>query len=426
MTRVDAAALAAAALSLAAWTALLALGARTRRAMLRLDGPAPDAAGLPAVTAVVPCRNEAADVEGCVRSLLAQDLPEVRVVAVDDRSTDATGAILDRIARDDARLEVVHVRELPPGWLGKNHACAAGARRARGEWLLFTDGDVVFEPDALRRALDAALRRGLGHLAVAPAFVAPGFAERAFVTAFAALLAPAVRVWDLPRPGTRAHFGVGAFNLVRRDGYERAGGHARVAMEVVDDVKLGLLLRRSGVPQGAAESGGLVSVRWQRGFLPSVLGLVKNAFAAVEYRLELALAAAAGGALLGAVPPAVLALGPGPWPRAVAGAALAVAFAHHAASARRLARGSGAEGILAPACALLLGAVVLGSALAARWRGAVVWRGTWYGLGEVRAGCLREADLPAEGAAGWPDPPPSRAPPDSAGDADPGARARVR
>lgn len=390
-----------AAASLAAWAALLALGLRTRRAMLRLDPAAPGP--LPSVTAVVPCRDEAAGVEACVRSLLAQDVPGLRVVAVDDRSRDGTGAILDRLAREDARLEVVRVEALPPGWLGKNHACAAGARRAAGEWLLFTDGDVVLAPDAVRGALAVALRHGLGHLAVVPRFVAPGFAERAFVTAFAALLSPAARIWDLPRAGTRAYFGIGAFNLVRRAAYEAAGGHARIAMEVVDDVKLGLLLRRSGVPQGVADSEGRVAVRWQHGFLPSVLGLVKNAFSAVEYRPGAAAAAAAGGALLGAVPPIVALAGPGPLARALAGAALLAALLHHGSSARRLARGSGAEGLLAPACALLLGAVVLGSAIAARWRGAVVWRGTRYGLREVRAGCLREADLPSAGAAGWPD-----------------------
>jgi hypothetical protein len=397
---VTALAVAAAAASLAAWAALAVLGIRTRRAMLRLDAGMP--APLAAVTAVVPCRDEASGVEACVRSLLAQDLPDLRVVAVDDRSGDETGAILDRLAVEDARLEVVHVETLPPGWLGKNHACATGARRASGEWILFTDGDVVFEADALRRALSVARSRGLGHLAVVPRFVAPGFAERAFVTAFAALLSPAVGIWDLRRPGTRAYFGIGAFNLVRRADYEGAGGHARIAMEVVDDVKLGLLLRRSGVPQGVADSEGRVSVRWQHGFLPSVLGLVKNAFSAVEYRLGSALVAAAGGALLGAVPVATAILGPGAAPRAIGAAALAASFVHHGVSARRLARGSGAEGLLAPACTLLLGAVVLGSAVAARWRGAVVWRGTRYGLDDVRAGCLRAADLPPEGAAGWP------------------------
>lgn len=401
MTALAVVAVVAAAAALAGWARHAWRGWADRRALVRL--PPAGAGPLPAVTVVVPCRDEARGVEGALRSLLAQDLAGLQIVAVDDRSADGTGEILDRLAARDARLEVLHVDALPAGWLGKNHACQAGARRARGAWILFTDADVVFAPDALRRALSAALRHRLGHLAVVPRFVAPGFLERAFVTAFAALLAPFVGVRDLRRAGTRAYFGVGAFNLVRRDAYDRAGGHARLPLEVVDDVKLGLLLRRSGVPQGVADSGGLVSVRWQHGFVPSVLGLVKNAFAALEYRPLRAIGAAALGIAAGAAPIALLVLGPGSLVRALAAAALAVAVLHHAEAARRLSGASGLEGLLMPACAVLLSAVVLASAVATGARGGVVWRGTHYPLEQVRAGCLRDEELPASGAAGWPE-----------------------
>lgn len=393
-----------AAAALLGWAWLLWLGVRTRRALLRLDDRDGDVARLPGVTAVVPCRNEARDVEAALSSLLAQELPDLRVVAVDDRSTDGTGAILDRLAARDGRLEVIHVAALPPGWLGKNHACATGAARARSEWILFTDGDVVFAPDALRRAVVLALRRGLGHLAVVPRFLAPGFAERAFVTAFASLLGPALRIWELPVPGTRAYFGVGAFNLVHRAEYQAAGGHARIAMEVVDDVKLGLLLRRSGVPQGVADGEGRVAVRWQVGFAASVLGLVKNAYAAVEYRLAAALGAAALGAFAALAPPLLTLLAPSAAARTLALAALLLSLLHHATWARRFARASGAEGLLLPVCLLLLAAVVLASGVATRLRGVLVWRGTAYRLEDVRAGSLREADLPPSRAAGWPSP----------------------
>ena len=389
----------AAALALLAWIRLAVLGVTGRAAMLRL--PPRSGGAIPSVTAVVPCRDEAAGVERAMRSVLAQELVELQVVAVDDRSTDGSGAILDRLAAGDPRLEILHMEALPGGWLGKNHACHAGALRARGEWILFTDADVVFAPDALRRAVEVARAHGLGHLAVAPRFVAPGFLERAFVTAFAALLAPLVRIADLRRPGTRAYFGVGAFNLVRRDAYERAGGHRRLPLEVVDDIKLGLLLRRSGVAQGVARSDGLVSVRWQHGFVPSVLGLVKNAFAALEYRPGLAVAGALAGAFAGAAPLAIVLLGPGALARALAAAALAVAIAHHAATARELSGASGAEGLLMPACAVLLSGVVLASAVVAWVRRGVVWRGTHYPLERIRAGCLRDEDLPASGAVGW-------------------------
>ena len=360
----------------------------------------------PSLSVVVPCRNEAAGVEAAVRSLLDQALPSLEVVAVDDRSEDATGAILDRLAAGDPRLSVVHVQALPPGWLGKNHALQAGGDRARGEWILFTDGDVVFAPGALARALAFAGARGLGHLAGVPRFVAPGFWERAFVTGFAAFGALAFRVHQLPRPGTAAFVGVGAFNLVRAADWRRVGGHRPLRLEVVDDVKLGLVLRRSGVPQGAVLAGPLVRVRWQAGFLPSALGLVKNAFAGCEYRPLVAVGAAL--ALLAAgLGPALLAaaaLGAGDGPAAgLALGALAVTLVVHANVARRTGGGSGLEGLAFPPMIALLAGVLLWSALLAGWRGGVRWRGTFYPLADLRAGAVREADWPRARAAGWPD-----------------------
>jgi hypothetical protein len=392
--------LAAAGGAAVAWAHLAWLGVRTHRALGRLDHTLPGGSP-PSLSVVVPCRNEARGVESAIRSLLAQDLPDLEVVAVDDRSTDGTGAILDRLAGEDGRLAVVHVAGLPAGWLGKNHACHAGALRARGEWLLFTDGDVVFAPGSLSRALAHARALGVGHLVAVPRFVAPGLWERAFVTFFAALGSNAFRVFELSRPGTRAFVGVGAFNLVRRDAYRSVGGHERLALEVVDDVKLGLLLRRSGVPQAAVQSAGLVAVRWQHGFFPSVLGLVKNAFAATEYRLFVAAAAAGGLAFLGVAPLAAALLAPGGAARALGLAGLALGAGVHGAVARRTAGASGIEGVLFPPCALLLAGVLVASAVAASLRGAVVWRGTRYPLDRLRAGCLRMAQLPASAAPGW-------------------------
>ena len=388
------------------WFGVLLQALRTDRALTGLPDLPPDP-DPPSVSVVVPCRNEARGVVAAVRSLLSQDLPALEVVAVDDRSEDATGALLDALAAEDRRLTVVHVAALPDGWLGKNHALQAGGERARGEWLLFTDGDVVFAPDALRRALAFARRHGLGHVAAAPRFVAPGFLERAFVSGFACFASLAFRVADLPRAGTRGHIGVGAFNLVRREAWRRVGGHRRLALEVVDDVKLGLLLRRSGVPQGALSAGPLVSVRWQHGFLPSVLGLLKNAFAACEFRLGLAAAAAGVVLLLGAGPLAVallaLATGHGA-AAALAGLAVLLAGAIHGGVARRVAGGSGAEGLLWPLAALLLAGVIAGSAALCWWRGGVVWRGTRYPLAVLRRGVVRAGDWPASGAVGWPRP----------------------
>jgi hypothetical protein len=401
---------AAAALLLLGWLRVLWLARLADLALPRL-ADLPEDPDPPSLSVVVPCRNEAAGVEPAVRSLLAQDLPGLEVVAVDDRSEDATGAILDRLAAADRRLTVVHLTALPEGWLGKNHAMEAGGRQARGEWLLFTDGDVVFGPGALSRALGFARANGLGHVAAAPRFLAPGLLERAFVTGFAAFGSLAFRVHQLRRPGTAGFVGIGAFNLVRRADWERVGGHRRLRLEVVDDVKLGLVLRRSGVPQGALLAGPLVSVRWQEGFVRSVTGLVKNAFAATEYRPLVAAGAAAAFLVVGLAPlllaAAALAAGV-PLAAGLALAALLLGLLLHGAVARQTADASGVEGLLFPLVTTLLAAVLLWSALLAGWRGGVRWRGTLYPLADLRAGAVREQDWPQARAAGWPGPAPPR------------------
>ncbi|HEY7515962.1 MAG TPA: glycosyltransferase, partial [Vicinamibacteria bacterium] len=358
--------------------------ARMTRWLPRLGRAAPESRGdrpWPLVTIVVPARNEAAAVEAAVRSLLAQDYPRHEVFAVDDRSTDSTGAILDHLADEDPRLRVIHVSTLPQGWLGKNHACQLAGAEARGDWLLFTDGDVSFAPETLRRAIAVAEERGLGHLVAFPEMVAPGFLERAFVTAFGLLLSLKCRSWDLGRSATSGYVGFGAFNLVRREAWERIGGHRRLAFEVLDDLKLGLILRRSGVRQGVAEAFGLVRVRWQRGFRSSLGGLMKNAFAGTEWSWRQALSLAATLALLGLGPVVSLLLwSPPPGGRELAAAALGGWMLVHGITARKMAGGTGFEGLLFPGAVLALVGVLLASALRASITGGITWRDTRYPL----------------------------------------------
>ena len=361
-------------------------------------------AGWPAVSVIVPSRNEEGAVEAATRALLAQDYPSLEVVAIDDRSTDATGRLLDALAARDERLAVHHVTTLPPGWLGKNHAMAVGADVARGEWLLFTDADVLFAPDVLKRAVAFACRHRLGHLVAFPHLIAPGFLERAFVTTFGLFANLVFQVWDLQRPGSRAFVGVGAFSLVRRDAYVAVGGHKALAFEVVDDAKLGLILRRSGVPQGALDSGGLVRVRWQQGFVASLNGLIKNAFAGLEWSLPRAVGFALALPVFTTAPGVIAFLAGSPATKALAAWATLVPMLMGGAVARRAIGGTGVEGVMLPLCGPLLSIVALASAALALWRRGIVWRGTFYPLAELRRGCVREGDWPLAGAVGWPVP----------------------
>ena len=385
------------------WSMALAGALWVRARLPRLsDLPDTSADGRwPRLSVVVPSRDEAAGVERATLSLLDQDYPGLEIVAVDDRSTDATGRILDGLASRHERLSVVHVRELPEGWLGKNHASHVGASAASGEWLLFTDGDVVFHAGALRRAMSYALSRGLGHLAVVPQLVAPQFLERAFVAAFTLLMSLKFQVWKLGRPRTGAYIGLGAFNLVRREDYERVGGHRRLAMEVVDDLKLGLVLRRSGVRQGVLLSGGLVAVRWSRGVVATARGLLKNSFAGVEWRWRQMLYVQLVVVIAALLPVLAVLAAPLPSLRLFALVPVMLALGLHAGTARRLTGGSGLEGLVYVLTDLVLVAVGLWSAASATLRGGIEWRGTRYPLEGLRKGCVRERDWPVSSAVGW-------------------------
>lgn len=370
-------------------------------------GPHP--AVWPRVSVIVPCRNEAAGVVAAVSSLLAQDYPDLEIVAVNDRSEDETGALLDGLAAQHARLTVLHIRTLPEGWLGKIHAVHAGARRATGEWLLFTDGDVVFAPDALKRSVAFATAHGLGHFVALPKFIADGFLERAFLATFALALSAKLDPAKLSVPKSRAFVGVGAFGLVHRDAYARIRGHERLAFEVADDLKLGLLLRRHGVAQGCLDADGLVSVRWQNGLLATMRGLEKNAFAGCEWHGTLAALAVLLVMASTLLPylPLVLPLAPATHPLAVIAAVLPLIAV--GLSARRVSGGSGLEGFLAPLATLALAGVIAWSSVLALARGGVLWRGRFYPLDQLRRNCVREWSMSAAAAVGWtPPPPPQR------------------
>src|SRR3989475_5681316 len=183
---------------------------------------------LPSLTILATAKDEADRVEGAARSLLAQDYPGATILVVDDRSTDLTGKILDRLAREDPRLRVVHVGSLPEGWIGKCHALARGAEATDSEWILFTDADVTLAPEAARRAVSPAVRYGWDHVAAGPAMRLESIGEAVFVSAFMVIFNGSQRPWLASDPRRKNAIGIGAFNLVRRESYLKAGGHAAI------------------------------------------------------------------------------------------------------------------------------------------------------------------------------------------------------
>jgi cellulose synthase/poly-beta-1,6-N-acetylglucosamine synthase-like glycosyltransferase len=251
----------------------------------------------PKLTVIVPARNEAAAIESTLESLLAQTLP-LRMIAVNDRSTDGTGEIMERVAARPLpagkQLTVIHVTELPAGWLGKNHALALAAGQATTPWMLFTDGDVQFAPEALARALHYAESAGAGHFVMLPTPILHTGGERMMMSFLQVVVATVANLWRIPDPkAKRESIGVGAFNLIRRDVYDGVGGFEALRMEVLEDVRLGYTVKQKGYRQEVAFGPGLAQVHWAPGAMGIVSNLTKNAFAVFQFRLPLLLAACA-------------------------------------------------------------------------------------------------------------------------------------
>lgn len=237
---------------------------------------------------VIAARDEAARIEQTLRHLLAQRDVDAEFIIVDDRSADGTGEIVARFAKEDSRVKLKRVDVLPAGWLGKCHACHIGASAAAGEWILFTEADCWLKPDVIARAVRVAERAGADHVAMTPGTVLESTVTRAWYLLFLTGLAGWIAGVNRDRP--KSHLGIGAFNLVRADAYRQCGGYEALRLTVVDDIKLGLLLRRAGKRTRAFLGGDDVECHWGKTVGSMVKIMEKNYFAAMDYRLAPAVA----------------------------------------------------------------------------------------------------------------------------------------
>jgi glycosyltransferase involved in cell wall biosynthesis len=360
---------------------------------LRARGSVPDLAGVeprpgseyPLVSLVVPARNEEHTLEAALESRLGDDYPHLEVVLVEDRSTDATPALVDRIAARLSNVRALHLTELPQGWLGKVNALDRGARYAEGDWLLFSDADVHFEPGTLRRCVTWAEARRLDHLVVFPRILSKGFWLSAVISDFARILLTFGRVWGVEDPRSSAFVGIGAFNLVRRSAWEATEGFAWLRLEPADDLGLGMLMKQTGYRSGVLRSGGLMTVEWYPTLGAMVVGAEKASFSLCNYSLTRTLLS--GFVLL------MLELGPliallplgATWLPFLGLAAILVAWA----CSLSINRWVGLP--LLPALFVFVGGVlqfwmIVRAGVLGAWRGGIVWRGTFYPLSVLREG----------------------------------------
>ncbi len=368
------------------------------------------ASGEPRVSIIVPARNEEEDIRKTLGQLLALDYSNYEVIAVDDRSTDRTGKIMDEVAAScgadtpvrlprvptlptetdksvcSKPLKVIHVSELPSGWLGKTHAMWTAGQKATGDWLLFTGADVLFKPDALRRAIAYAEVERADHVVLFPRMIMKRPSERMMIAFFQALFVFGHRPWKVADPRARDHMGVGAFNMVRRSVYDSVGTYRALRMEVVDDMKLGKIVKNSGFAQRNVFGEDLISLHWAKGAFGIVNNLTKNVFAVLSFQWWRTVITIIGLGFLNLGPFLGVFLAHG-WARVPYAIALISLFGIY--------RGmSGMSAVpsyyffLHPVSTSLFMYTLLRSMILTLWNGGIVWRGTKYPLDELRKGMV--------------------------------------
>src|SRR5580704_14377355 len=345
--------------------------------------------GEPRVSIIVPARNEAEHIRETLAQLLALDYSNYEVIAVNDRSTDRTGQIMSEVAASPQAhglLSAIHVAELPQGWLGKTHAMWTAGQQATGDWLLFTDADVLFKPDSLRRAVAYAEAERADHLVLFPQMIMKRPGEYMMIAFFQTMFVFGHRPWKVADPKSRDHMGVGAFNLIRRSAYEAVGTYAALRMEVLDDMKLGKVVKKAGFAQRNVFGGDLISIRWAKGAIGVVNNLTKNFFAVLSFQWWRTVISAFGLAFLNFGPFLGFFLAQG-WARVPYAVALGSIFAIYIGMSWRSAVPP-YYFLLHPVSTTLFIYTLLRSMILTLWNDGIEWRGTKYPLDELRKGMV--------------------------------------
>jgi len=364
--------------------------------------------GNPRVAIIVPARNEESSIEQALQRLLVLDYDNYEVIAINDRSTDRTGEIMGAMGscsgdppgppagaagaernpgtNTPPRLKVVHIRELPPNWMGKAHAMWTAASQTDADWLLFTDADVMFRPDCLRRALTYAEAERADHLVLFPRTIMKRPGEKMMLAFFQLMFVFGHRPWKVADPKAKDHIGVGAFNLVRRKVYEAVGTYEALRFEVVDDMKLGKVIKNAGFRQRNVLGNDLLEIRWAMGARGVVRNLTKNFFAVMSFQWWRAIGFCIAAAVLNIMPFAGIVWAHG-WGRAPFAIALTCIFFLYAGMSIY----SDVRPwyfFLHPIGTALFIYTMLRSMFFTLWRGGVEWRGTLYPLEELRKGLV--------------------------------------
>ena len=347
------------------------------------DVPAP-VGPLPRLSVIVPACNEVGTIRATAESILQQDYPNLELILLNDRSTDGTGAVMAQVAAEHPdRIRFVEIRELPAGWLGKNHALWVGTQHATGQWFLFTDADMLFDPTCFRRAVAHAEAEHLDQLCMFPQMVSRGVLLRAYIAYFAHVFCTYNLGYLANTPGRNFGIGVGGFNLFRRGAYEAIGTHTAISLRPDDDLRLGQRLKRMGLRQRALNGAGMASVEWYPSFRAAIHGLEKNSFAVADYSVQKMIGICLSLLALDAAPFALL-WWTGGWVCALLLGTVLLKLVTYVVTNRKAGIRADLDFLLYPFMTVALVYTMARSTWLAKRQGGIYWRGTLYPLDQLR------------------------------------------
>lgn len=236
----------------------------------------------PFISICVPARNEERSIRACLTSLLNQNYPHFEVIAVNDHSTDATGEIIRSLASKFPNLRVLEGQELPADWLGKPFALHQAVQQAKGDFLIFTDADPVFQPQALTTAVHTMTTQNLDMLTLMPGAEFGSFWERVVQPVIFGFIAALSRFKKINSPDHTTAMGFGAFIMFKKEVYESIGGHEGVKDEVLEDVMLAKRAKKAGSKLLAADAKSIFSIRMYHSLKEIWIGWRKNIFLAMK------------------------------------------------------------------------------------------------------------------------------------------------
>jgi len=244
---------------------------------------APEPEAYPSLSILVPACNEEENIEPALRSLLEQDYPDLEIIAMNDRSTDKTGQIIDRLSNEFDSLRPLHIEDLPDGWVGKTNALKKGYEASKGDWILATDADVCYKQDALRSIMAVALYKELDHISCLPDMISNGFLHEMTYNGFVSFVAGVQNMEGVQDVESDDFFAFGAFNMFKREVFEKTEGFSWLRMEIVDDMGVGKMLRDAGARQGFFFAFDQLELEWYGSLRNMIDGLEKNGIAVLAH-----------------------------------------------------------------------------------------------------------------------------------------------